>query len=383
MKTVLAILLWTLAVIGGFVAYAFWFWHPDVPEIEAHLVQRLRSAEQRRAIGSAALVLMKRGQIVAEHRFGSGTHVYQLASVSKAVTAFGVMRLVQEGRIGLDEPVMRYLKRWRFPGSEPYRDRVTVRHLLSHTAGFDDGLGYGGFAPDEPVQTLEESLNDARDSNVGRPRPARLTREPGTALAYSGAGYTLLQLLIEDVTGESFNAYMKRAVLQPWGMTTATFDWNELRQPPTAYDADVKLAVPRRHTALAAVSLYATPRDMGQLLRAVVKDSALPQMMAPQPGTSGTWGLGLTLYGGGIVGHDGGSVPAWGAMMRVNPKTGNGMALLVSGGRGAVNLLGHDWVYAETGVVTATARRQVLYDSAVPASITIVLGAIAIIAARR
>ena len=70
--------------------------------------------------------------------------------------------------------------------------------------------------------------------------------------------------------------------------------------------------------------------------------------------------------------------PAWGAMMRVNPATGNGMVLMVSGGRGAVNQLGHDWVYWETGKVTFEARREIVYKRLVPASVAIILGAIAL-----
>src|SRR5688572_29443505 len=276
-------LLWAAIVIGIVFAEAYWFGQPavvrgDVRSIENHLVSKLREAADDRKLGSAALVLVHRGKIVAEHGFGianaetrtavrpDGT-LYQLASVSKAVTAWGVMKLVQDGRIGLDEPVLRHLKRWRFEGSEPFRDKVTVRHLLSHTAGLDDGLGYGGFLPGEAMQTIEQSLASAKDSTVGQSRSVKVVREPGTAISYSGGGYTVLQLLIEDVTGRPFADYMKETVLQPLGMTRATFDWNELGSDlATAFDHDVVPQQPRRHLALASVSLYVTPRDMGRFV---------------------------------------------------------------------------------------------------------------------
>ncbi len=127
------------------------------------------------------------------------------------------MRLVEEGRLGLDEPVMRHLKRWRFPGSEAYRDKVTVRHLLSHTAGLDDGLGYGGFLSGEAIQTLEESLSLTKDSTAGQPRGVRVAREPGKYMSYSGGGYTILQLLIEEVTNRPFADFMKETVCSRWG----------------------------------------------------------------------------------------------------------------------------------------------------------------------
>lgn len=406
------ILLWAVAVIAVVLAEAVWFAHPSVnrgnlASIEDHLVEKLGDAAINKRIGSAALVLVQDGEIAAEHGFGvanaetqapvkSDQTLYKVASVSKAVTAWGVMKLVEDGKLNLDEPVMRHLKRWRFPGSESYRDKVTVSHLLSHTAGLDDGLGYGGFLPGEPVQTLEESLTLTRDSTVGEPRAVTVTREPGQGMAYSSGGYTVLQLLIEEVTNRPFADYMKEAVFEPLGMTKASFDLDataiedRTKHLATSYDRDLIPRAHRRYTATAAASLYATPEDMARFILAftrenpVLRQETLKQMMLPQPGTGGTWGLGLTIYvandaGGYVVGHDGGSLPAWGAMMRVNPATGNGFALMVSGGRGAVNQLGHDWVYWETGNVTFEARRQIVYNRLVPASVVIVLGAISLV----
>lgn len=406
--TVGLVLLWTLAVMALVFAEAFWFGPSSVPRgdlaaIENHLVHKLSEAK----VGSAALVLVQGGKIAGEHGFGvanaetqapvkSDQTLYQLASVSKAVTAWGIMKLVEEGKLGLDEPVMRYLKRWRFPGSEAHRDKVTIRHLLSHTAGLDDGLGYGGFLPGEAIQPLEESLTLTRDSTVGEPRAVTVAREPGTAMAYSGGGYTVLQLLIEEITERSFADYMKEAVLQPLGMTKASFDLDAITSEGRAhdlapsFDRELKPHPARRYTAKAAVSLWATPQDLARFVIAytgenpVLRQETLKQMMLPQPGTSATWGLGQTLFvandaGGYVVGHDGGTYPAWGAMIRVNPATGNGMVLMVSGGKGAVNQLPHDWIYWETGRVTFEARRQVMLGRLAPASVAILIGAIVLV----
>ena len=407
--------LWTLAVIAVVFAEAFWFAHPaavrraDPASIENHLVQKLRDATVKRKLGSAALVLVHGGKIAAEHGFGVANAetqtpvkpdqtLYQMASVSKAVTAWGIMKLVEEGKLGLDEPVMRHLKRWRFPGSDAHRDRVTVRHLLSHTAGLDEGMGFGCFLPGEKIETLEEALTATKGSTVGAPRRAvTVAREPGTGMAYGNANYAVLQLLIEEVTHQSFADYMKEAVLQPLGMTKASFDLDALasagREQDLAPNFDSELnPQPRcRYTATAAVALYATAQDMAQFARAVaganstaLRQETLKQMMTPQPGTSGTWGLGLTLFvendaGGYVVGHDGGAYPASGAMVRTNPATGNGFVLMVSGSQGAVNQLGHDWVYWETGNVTFEARRQTAYSRLGPASMAIILGAVVVV----
>ena len=232
--TIGLVLLWTLAVIVAVCAEAIWFPQPnlvrgDLASIEGHLVRQLKDATANKKLGSAALALVQDGKIVAEHGFGVANAetqapvkteqtLFQLASVSKAVTAWGVMKLVEEGTLSLDEPVMSYLKRWRFPGSEEYRNKVTVRHLLSHTAGINDGSSTRSFLPSEAIQTLEESLSGVT-----------VVREPGTAMSYSSSvGYTILQLLVEEVTNRPFADYMKEAVLQPLEMTKASYDLDAL-----------------------------------------------------------------------------------------------------------------------------------------------------------
>jgi len=399
------ILLWASAVIAVVAVEARWFAHPavvrgDLASIENHLVEKFKDAR----VGSAALVLVQGGKIVAEHGFGVANAetkvpvkpdqtLFLQASVSKAVTAWGIMKLVEEGKLSLDEPVMRHLKRWRLPASETYRDKVTVRPLLSHTAGLDDGLGYGGFLPGEQVQTLEESLTSTKDSTVGEPRGVIVAREPGKDLAYSGGGYTVLQLLIEEVTHRPFADYMRDTVLQPLGMTRASFDFDKITSEGRAqdlvpsFDREQKVHPARRYSAKAAVSLYATPRDIAQFALAftrenpVLRQETLKQMMQPQPGG---WGLGQTLFvgndaGGYVVGHDGGTFPAWGAVMRVNPATGNGIVIMVSGAQVPVSQLGNDWIYWETGKVPYAARWQVMLDRLLPASVAILLGAIVLV----
>jgi len=111
------------------------------------------------------------GGEVAERYFMSagetvdGASVYQVASLGKWITAWGVMVLVEEGAIDLDTPVSEYLTRWQLPDSAFDPSGVTVRRLLSHTAGLTDGLGYDGFERADEVQSLEASLTRARDAS--------------------------------------------------------------------------------------------------------------------------------------------------------------------------------------------------------------------------
>ena len=411
LSAVLIIFLWTLTVLAVVGLEAYFFSAPsvtrgDAASIEKHLVDGISAAVEDRKVGAAGLALINRGEVRAVRGFGSADAsgqkpvstdhtLFRVASVSKAVTAWGVMKLVEEGKIGLDEPIMPHMTRWRFPGSEAYRDKVTIRQLLSHTAGLDDGLGYAGFPLDEPKQSLEESLTLTKDTTVGGPRPVKIGWEPGTAMAYGSGGYTILQLLIEEMTEKPFCEYMKHEVLKPMGMKESTFDFEELeakghiKDIAPSFDQNLQVQPHRRHVSQAGVGFYVTPADLALLAKAyykenpVLKPETLKLMMTPQPATGGTWGLGQTLFvengsGGYIVGHDGGSPPAWGAWFRVNPATGNGMVMTVSGGNGALNQLAHDWVYWETGQVTREAKMQKFQDRMLPAAIAIVLGALLI-----
>jgi CubicO group peptidase (beta-lactamase class C family) len=377
-------------------AEAIWFAEPDVARgdrasIIDHLDSHLEEVAADRSLGSATLAVIEGDEIVFSRGYGSATaeqgaavdaeaSLFQVGSVSKAVTAVGAMKLVQNGRIRLDDPVVRYMKRWRFGDDAALAQNVTLRHLLSHTGGVQDPPGYVGFAPGERFQPLEEYLSGVR-----------LSRRPGTEFVYGNSASAIVQLLIEDITGRSFSEYMRDEVLLPLGMTSSTYDLDTaINRLVPAFDHDVQPQAPRRHSAVAAVALYTNAKDLARFAQSfgrensVLTEESKNLMMRPAEATHGGWGLGLALFtsndtGGYIIGHDGGAQPAWGAMVRFNPETGNGMTATISGGRGAANQMAHDWVYWETGKTTSEGRRQVAYGRARPAAIAILAGAIAII----
>jgi CubicO group peptidase (beta-lactamase class C family) len=205
----------------------------------------------------------------------------------------------------------------------------------------------------------------------------------------------VLQLLVEEVSGRPFAEYMRETVLEPLGMVRATFDWrrlvaeNRIEELATSYDRVLVAHPHRRYSVPAAVSLYATPRDVARFGLALVRGNpvlerpTMAEMLTPQPGTSGSWGLGHTIYvttgSGHVIGHDGGTYPASGTIVRVNPATGNGIVAMVSGGSGIIERLGDDWLYWETGLVTRQARREVIRRRLVPASVAILLGSIVLL----
>jgi CubicO group peptidase (beta-lactamase class C family) len=403
-------LLWSFIVVGFFIAEEKLKKPPvhrgSAASIEGYMAQRLRDAVTQRRLGCATMALVQNGKIVAEHGFGianpetkapakTNQTLFLLSSLSKAVTAWGIMKLVQDGKLSLDEPVMQHLKRWRFPGSETYRDKVTARQLLCHTAGLADGYGHSGFLPGEKIQSIEESLNLPKDANTGTGHAAVIVTEPGTVMSYSSAGYAVLQLLIEEITGKPFQTYMREAILLPLGMKQSDYDVDAViaagRQLDLApnYDLALQPNPHRRYTNMAGVSLRSTAHDLAQLVTAyhnenpVLTKETLQQMATPQPGTSQSWGLGHTLYtennaGGYVIGHGGGAFPASGAEMRLNPATGDGMVLLATGTQGLISELSDAWTYWETGK-KAFDIRNIVHKRLVHALAAIVLGATAII----
>jgi CubicO group peptidase (beta-lactamase class C family) len=407
------ILLWIAFVIAIFIAEE-WLRQPnlqrgDITSLKNHLVENLQDAPNKKQVGAAALVLIYKGQVAGEFGFGvvnpetgdgpaTMESLFFLASVSKAITGWGVMKLVQDGKIGLDEPVMPHLKRWRFPGSERYRDKVTVRHLLTHTSGIVDGFGFGGFGPGEPVQTLEEALEFPKDANMGESHSTVVMHEPGTVMSYSSAGYLVLQLLIEELSGKSFNAYMKEAVFQPLRMTTADYDLDTIiahgreKDLVPNYDLDLQSQPHRRYANKAGVSLRLSAHDVGLFLSSfyndnpVLKKETLKEMFTPRPGTYSTWGLSHEILaengsGGYIVGHGGGAFPRTGASMWVNPDTGNGIAVLMTGGEEMIDPYINDWLYWETGVVRRDVR-NVLHRRGSLMVVVILVGSVVIVGLR-
>jgi CubicO group peptidase (beta-lactamase class C family) len=355
-----------------------WWRTPLAPEGDRGAFVAAVTARLDASPGNAAFVLIEKGKPVAAHHMSRGKPVnadtlFQVASLSKWITAWGVMTLVERGLVDLDAPVSRYLSRWSLPPSEYNNNAVTVRRILSHTAGFTDGLGYAGFKPGEPMQSLEDSLTRAADASPGASGITRVGRAPGSGFQYSGGGYTLLQLLIEEVSGRPFNQYMTEEVLRPLGMARSTFVLDDTSSTNVAefFDVDGKQAPHFRFTATAAASLYTSAADLTRFIQAhlpgangepegrgILRPETLRAMREPHASQWGAdiWGLGVILYapnnaGGYVAGHDGGNAPAVNTTARFDPATGDGIIVLETGGKALASTLGSEWVFWKTGNV--------------------------------
>lgn len=304
-------------------------------------------------IPGAAVGIISRGKVTWVRSFGvadvaSGRKVdtlttFNVGSLSKAVTAWGVMRLVADGRVNLDAPVDGYLSRWHLPPSSFDNAEVTTRRLLSHTAGINTP-SVMPFGASDGLPSLVGILSGAQGSGI------RVVAKPGTGFQYSGGGYDILQLLVEEQSGRPFARFLDSAVLHPLGMTHSAYGWPPaiLAAAATPYNTLGQPAPAERFTEVAAAGLQTTIADLARLAaaelpsadsaagRGVLPPSLVAEMQSPTTASPG-WGLGHEVItdpsGVTFAGHNGANT-GWRALLQVAPKTGDGIVILTNSGNG-------------------------------------------------
>ncbi|MEP1447279.1 MAG: serine hydrolase [Paraglaciecola sp.] len=158
-----------------------------------------------------------------QHKIDKKT-AFSTASISKPVTATLVMMLAQQGKLDLDAPVNTYLKRWKIAPSELNgKQPITFRNLLSHTAGMTQG-GFADFHLGDDIPTLIESLNGIKLPRYNS--PISVDFEPETNWNYSGGGYVIVQVAIEDLTGKSLAQLAEEMLFAPLNMKHTTMYQN-------------------------------------------------------------------------------------------------------------------------------------------------------------
>lgn len=189
-------------------------------EIDRYLEERLEALH----IPGLTLAIVRDGAVVAARGYGYAdlTHrvpataatVYEIGSNTKQFTAVAVMMLVEEGKIGLDDPVTRY-----FPAAPPFWSAITVRHLLTHTGGIQNHVAVPGW-----LEVFKTDLSFA-----GSPGPDELLARfytlprdfaPGETWAYDNTGYILLGWILEQASGKSYWDLLQERIFGPLGMTS-------------------------------------------------------------------------------------------------------------------------------------------------------------------
>lgn len=273
--------------------------------------------------------------------------LFQAASISKPVTALGALRLVEEGLIDLDRDVNEYLGEWKVPqGRQSAKSPVTVRRLLSHTAGMTIH-GFPGYSAGAVVPTLIQVLNGEPPANT---EAVRNDVEPGKEWRYSGGGYTVLQLLMTELTGREFAPLLAEKVFEPLGLKNTTYEqapvgsrWKDVA---SAHDERGRRIKGRFHTypELAAAGLWTTPSDLLAIAAEVQgslrgrSNRILGREMTELLLTPGRhdWGLGFSTFGSEgrrYFGH-GGSNAGFRCRLVASKAGKFGAAVMTNGERG-------------------------------------------------
>lgn len=282
----------------------------------------------------------KRGSVTEATRFEAG-------SISKPIFAMAVMRLVQEGKLDLDKDANGYLSSWRIPPNGSWQPHVTLRQLLSHSAGMTVH-GFPGYMRSEKLPSVLDILDGRLPANTAR---IEVNIIPGTQVRYSGGGITVAQQLVGDVLREPFPRIMRELILDPSGMKQSTYE-----QPlPKAWEGSAATAHPYKNRPLdgkwhvypemAAAGLWTTPSDLaraaiqiqlalkGDSNSVLSRDSATAMLT---PGIEEEIGIGFFLSGKGRnmrFGHSGWD-EGFVAEMTMYKETGNGAVIMINSNEG-------------------------------------------------
>ena len=169
------------------------------------------------AIPGAAVAVTRGDQVLMVRGYGhdstgeavTGDSLFRIASLSKSFTALAVMQLVDAGLLGLDDPVQQHLPEFQL--GDPRADQITVRQLLDHTSGLTDAM-----VP-ELSRTQPRTPTEATTSL----RSAHLASTPGTSWSYHNPNYQVAARLVEVLSGEPFDRYLRHHILEPAGWPPA------------------------------------------------------------------------------------------------------------------------------------------------------------------
>lgn len=317
-----------------------------------HLDERVSALLETYGVPGAGLAIVKEGKVVWTKAYGYAnveaskelaTDDYmRVESISKSVTAWGVMKLVEEGRIDLDSSILNYLMNSQIRKISQYQD-ITISQLLSHTSGLSAG-DLVRYDPNEHGPALDELFV----------QEATLENGHGIKFSYSNLGYDLLEILIEQVTQREFAEYMSEEVLLPLGMENSSYDWrNEFSQMPKGYSGKAESIGPYVYASKASGGLISTVEDVGLFVTSqmqtynashgVLNDKSITRLRTPVADDLGIYDLVFDAYGYGCfienlldgtkaVAHIGQGA-GWTSYYNAIPQTGDAFVILTNSQR--------------------------------------------------
>jgi CubicO group peptidase (beta-lactamase class C family) len=224
-----------------------------------------------------SIAVIDDGRVAWERGFGVRTAgqsdpvdadtLFLAGSICKPIFALGAMRLVEQGRLALDADIQQYLTSWRIPSNGTWAPCITLRQLLSHTAG-TSVHGFPGYPASGPWPTLSQVLNGSPPANN---LPVIVDLIPGMQSRYSGGGTTIAQVAVTDVIGHPFPEIMRELIFDPLALQNSTFA-QPLPPDQAACAATAHpwngVPIPGRwhvYPEMAAAGLWTTAGDLGRI----------------------------------------------------------------------------------------------------------------------
>lgn len=247
---------------------------PASGDVTARLAARVSQSMAEAVVPGVQIAVIRNGSPVWHGAFGvanastgapvTEASVFEAASLTKPLFAYAVLQLVDEGRLDLDTPLVTYLPGRYELESEDLLKAVTARHVMSHRTGFPNWRR--------------------------RDRPLEIHFPPGERFSYSGEGFVYLAAVVERLTGETVEAFVRRRVFDPLGMTSSSLVWQARYEPLEVFGHGIVGNVTGRTMPWrpnAAASLLTTARDYARFVAAAIAGVGLRpetagQMLSPQ-----------------------------------------------------------------------------------------------------
>ncbi|PHN08199.1 serine hydrolase domain-containing protein [Flavilitoribacter nigricans] len=271
--------------------------------------------------------------------------LFQAGSISKPVAALAALKLAEEGKVDLDEDVNTYLKGWQIPDSKfTAEEKVTLRRLLTHNAGMTVH-GFPGYTQQDVFPSIISVLN-----GEGNTPAIFVDTLPGSIWRYSGGGYTVMEKVVEDVSGQPLEVYLAENILPQFGMTHSTYEQplpeGRHGEASAAYDNQGELidGLWHNYPEQAAAGLWTTPTDLAnyiitvQEILAGKKEGALRKetLKAMLTKHKNDWGLGPSLMwdGDSLLFRHGGKNAGFTNEMIGTAYQGKGMIVMTNADNG-------------------------------------------------
>lgn len=313
-----------------------------------------------------AVLVVKDGKVLLDRGYGSanlewkipndGDTKFRLGSVTKQFTAVAIMMLHERGKLNLDAPI----KAW-FPDAPAAWDKITIRHLLTHSSGIPNFTSFDDFAKQK---TLPATL----DSLIARFRDKPLDFQPGEKWSYSNSGYILLTAIVEKASGQGYTAFVTEHIFKPLGMADTGYDSHAAVIPRRAAgyapgpggprNADyVNMTIPQ-----GAGALYSTTHDLlkwqvGLYGGKLLKPESLAMLTTPFKDNY-AFGLTINTKPGEVTYSHGGGIEGFNTWLGYDPERKITVVVLGNLNGGAPGRLGQGLMtLARGGAVTLPSER--------------------------